>query len=56
MFYPDLTSLAQVNDLPMSEFNLRVQCVRERLGIVDAPEEGTQPITKHQKRRIIQLL
>ena len=32
MFYPDLDSLQAVDDLPMPEFNLRIHCVKERLG------------------------
>ena len=37
-----------------SEFNLRLECIRERLGIADAPlEEPTQPITK---RSLIEVL
>ena len=32
MYYPDLTSIAVVEDLPMPEFNLRIHCIFERLG------------------------
>ena len=54
MFYPDLTSLDQVDALPIHEFNLRVECIRERLGIADVSlEESTQPITK---RSLIEVL
>ena len=54
MFYPDLRSLDQVEALPIREFNLRVECVRERLGISDAPiEELTQPIVK---RSLVEVL
>ena len=31
MYYPDLTSIAAVEDLPMPEFNLRMHCIFERL-------------------------
>ena len=53
MYYPDLRSLDEVDALPMSEFNLRVECIRNRLGAAEAPEEETQPITK---RSLVEVL
>ena len=54
MYYPDLRSLDEVNALPINEFNLRVDCIRERLGVADAPvSEETQPITK---RSLVEVL
>jgi hypothetical protein len=42
MSYPDLRSLADVDALPMPEFNLRVHCLIERIkwaaGIFGEPE------------------
>ena len=32
MYYPDLTSISVVDDLPMPEFNLRMHCIMERVG------------------------
>ena len=31
MYYPDLRSLDDVDDLPMPEFNLRIHCIVERV-------------------------
>ena len=58
MFYPDLRSLDDVDALPMPEFNLRVECIADRIrwerGIpAHIPAEATQPITK---RKLIDVL
>ena len=52
MEYHDLTSMEQVDALPIHEFNLRIQCIRERLGIADV-----DPPTQHiSKRSLIEVL
>lgn len=53
MEYHDLTSMEQVEALPIHEFNLRIQCLRERLGIADPLPVETRPITK---RSLVEVL
>lgn len=58
MYYPDLRSLADVDNLPMPEFHLRFHCITERIrwerGSFGAePAEPTQPVPK---RRLIEVL
>lgn len=54
MHYHDLTSMEQVEAMPIPEFNLRLVLIHERLGIADvSPTERTQPISK---RSLIEVL
>lgn len=40
MYYPDLRSLEDVDNLPIPEFNLRLHCVVERIRFEQGPNLG----------------
>jgi hypothetical protein len=50
MYYPDLGSLQEVDDLPMPEFNLRMHCIDLRLkweqGSFSEAEPEMKPVGK----------
>lgn len=60
MFYPDLRSLDDVDDLPMPEFNLRVHCIVHRMKLsnpmlgFDGESKGASP--EAPKRPLIEVL
>jgi len=58
MYFRDLRSLADVDALPLPEFNLRRECVLDRIRWerpipLDIPSQPMQPITK---RKLIDVL
>jgi len=58
MYFPDLRSIDDVEALPMPEFNLRVECLTDRIrwerGLgIEVPQEPMKPVRRGEITQVL---